>query len=129
MYCCNCSAEPKYDSTLTIAAVILANMSPIIKMAMVSLTFNATKSTANKTRKLPRLAAITMPHLEIKSEAKTPPNTLEPNMTKATPKLAPELTPKTNGPANGFLNSVCINNPEMPKPEPTIIAVKAFGNL
>jgi len=47
----------------------------------------------------------------------------------ATPKLAPELIPKTKGPANGFLNKVCINKPEIPRPEPTIIAVTAFGNL
>ena len=47
----------------------------------------------------------------------------------ATPKLAPELIPKTYGPARGFLNNVCINNPLIESPEPTIIAVIAFGNL
>ena len=63
------------------------------------------------------------------SEAKRPPNNPEPKITKATPKLAPELIPKTKGPANGFLNSVCIKSPEIPSPEPTKIAVIAFDNL
>lgn len=98
-------------------------------MAMVSLTFDETTKTAKSTKKLPKLAAITIVHLETKSVAKTPPKIPDPKITKATPKLAPELIPRTNGPANGFLNSVCINNPEMPNPEPTRIAVIAFGNL
>ena len=50
-------------------------------------------------------------------------------ITKATPKLAPELIPNTNGPANGLRNNVCINNPDIPNPEPTNTAVKAFGSL
>lgn len=104
-------------------------MSPIIRIAIVSLTLEETTKTANNTKKLPKLAAITIAHFEIKSVAKTPPKIPEPKITKATPKLAPELIPRTNGPANGFLNSVCINNPEMPNPEPTKIAVRAFGNL
>lgn len=98
-------------------------------MAIVSLTFEETNSTANKTRKLPKLAAITILHFEINSVVNTPPNNPEPKITKATPRLAPELIPKTNGPANGFLKSVCISSPEIPKPDPTNIAVIAFGNL
>ncbi len=46
----------------------------------------------------------------------------------ATPKLAPELIPNTNGPARGFLKSVCMSNPLIDNPEPTIIAVTAFGS-
>ena len=98
-------------------------------MAMLSRTLLETAKTANNTKKLPKLAAITILHLEIKAVAKRLPNKPEPRITRATPKLAPELMPKTNGPANGFLKSVCINNPDMPKPEPTNIAVMAFGNL
>ena len=51
-----------------------------------------------------------------------------PKIKIATPKLAPELIPKTKGPANGFLKRVCINNPLIDNPEPTIIAVIALGN-
>lgn len=85
--------------------------------------------TANKTKKLPKLAAMTTLHLDIRKFANIPPKIPEPKMTKATPRLAPELMPKTNGPANGFLNIVCINKPEIPKPEPTKMAVNALGNL
>ncbi len=98
-------------------------------MAIVSLTLLETAKTANNTKKLPKLAAITMLHLETSAVAKNPPKILEPKMTNATPKLAPELSPKTKGPANGFLNKVCISNPEMPRPEPTKMAVIAFGSL
>lgn len=55
-----------------------------------SLTFAETAKTAKSTKKLPKLAAITILHLEISSDAKTPPNILEPKITSATPKLAPE---------------------------------------
>ena len=106
---------------------MLANMSPMIKIAMVSRTLMETIKTASNTKKLPKLAAITIVHFDIKSVVKIPPKTEVPKITKATPKLAPELIPNTNGPANGFLNKVCINSPEIPKPEPTKIAVIAFG--
>ena len=96
---------------------------------MVSLTLLETAKTANKTRKLPKLAAITILHLDIRAVANNPPNNPEPKITKATPKLAPELIPRTKGPARGFLKRVCINKPEIPKPEPTKIAVIAFGSL
>ena len=108
---------------------MLPNINPIISIAMVSRTLDETINTARSTKKLPKLAAITMLHLEIKAVAKNPPNKPEPKMTIATPKLAPELIPKTKGPANGFLNSVCINKPDIPKPEPTKTAVNAFGSL
>ena len=85
--------------------------------------------TEKRTNKLPKLAAITMLHLEIKYVARIPPNNPEPKITIATPKLAPELIPSTNGPANGFLNNVCISKPEIPSPEPTKTAVIALGNL
>jgi len=96
---------------------------------MVSLTLLETAKTANKTKKLPKLAAITILHFDMSTEANKPPNNPEPKMTKATPRLAPELIPNTKGPAKGFLNKVCINKPEIPKPEPTKIAVIALGNL
>lgn len=128
MYCCNCSAVLKYDNTLTTAAVMLPNINPMMRMAIVSLTLLETANTANNTKKLPRLAAITMLHFDIKYVAKTPPNNPEPKIIIATPKLAPELIPSTNGPAKGFLNKVCINKPEMPNPDPTSIAVIAFGS-
>ncbi len=102
-------------------------MSPMIKIAIVSRTFEDTNKTAKSTKKLPKLAAMTTAHFEMSNDAKTPPNSPEPKITRATPKLAPELIPKTKGPANGFLNNVCINNPEIPNPEPTKIAVNAFG--
>ena len=35
--------------------------------------------------------------------------------------------PSTKGPAKGFLKKVCINSPATDKPEPTKIAVIAFG--
>lgn len=55
-------------------------------------------------------------------------NNPAPNITKATLKLAPELKPSTSGPANGFLNNVCISNPLTESPIPTKIAVMALGN-
>ena len=72
---------------------------------------------------------MTILHLEIKAVAKNPPNRPDPKIIKATPKLAPDVIPNTKGPANGFLNKVCINNPEIPSPEPTKIDVTALGNL
>ena len=96
---------------------------------MVSLTFAETIKTVSNTKKLPKLAASTMLHFEISIVAKNPPKIDAPIIIKATPKLAPEVIPRTNGPANGFLKSVCISNPEIPKPEPTKMAVKAFGSL
>ena len=94
---------------------------------MVSLTLEDTIKTNSRTKKLPKLAAITKLHFVSKNVARKPPKILLPNITKATPRLAPEVIPKTKGPANGFLNNVCINNPEMPKPDPTNMAVMAFG--
>lgn len=102
-------------------------MSPMIKMAIVSLTLLDTAKTASSTKKLPKLEAITILHFEINAEARSPPNKPEPKITKATPKLAPELMPNTKGPANGFLNKVCISRPEIPSPDPTRIAVIALG--
>ena len=97
-------------------------------MAIVSRIFNETTMTDVNTKKLPRLAAITILHFEIMSKANAPPKRLEPKIMTATPKLAPELIPNTNGPAKGFLNKVCIKSPEIPNPEPTRIAVNALGS-
>ena len=111
------------------AAVKLPNINPIIKIDMVFFTLFATIITANKTNKAPKLAAIANAQLENAFDNNTPPNKELPKIKKATPKLAPEEIPKTNGPANGFLNNVCISKPLIDKPEPTKIAVIAFGIL
>ncbi len=42
-------------------------------------------------------------------------------------KLAPELIPSTEGPANGFLNNVCMSNPHTANPPPAQSAVIASG--
>jgi len=96
---------------------------------MVFLTLFAAIITADNTKNAPKLAAIGKDQLEIEEDNKKPPKTDEPKIKMATPKLAPEEIPKTNGPAKGFLKSVCINKPQIDKPEPTKIAVIAFGNL
>lgn len=98
-------------------------------MVIASLTFVETIKTVSKTKKLPKVAAMTMLHFEAKIPRKIPPKSEAPMVTNATPKLAPDVIPKTNGPASGFLNRVCIISPEIPRPEPTMIAVNAFGNL
>lgn len=96
---------------------------------MVFLTRVAAINTADITKNEPKLAAIAKDQLEKATDKIAPPNKLEPKINKATPKLAPDEIPKTKGPANGFLNNVCINNPEIDNPEPTKIAVIAFGSL
>ena len=96
---------------------------------MVFRTLFAAIITADKTKKAPKLAAIGKEILEIDADNKNPPKTELPKIKIATPKLAPEEIPKTKGPANGFRNNVCINKPQIDKPEPTKIAVIALGNL
>ena len=96
---------------------------------MVFLTLFAAIMTADKTKKEPKLAAIGKDQLDIELVVKKPPKILDPNINKATPKLAPEEIPNTKGPAKGFLNKVCINKPQIDNPEPTKIAVIAFGSL
>ena len=58
---CNCSAVLKYVSVPTMALVKLPNISPTIKMAMVSRNRWETAKTASKTVKLPRLDAKIIP--------------------------------------------------------------------
>ena len=96
---------------------------------MVFLTLFAAIITADNTKKAPKLAAIAKDQLEIEFVRKKPPKTEEPKIKRATPKLAPDEIPKTNGPASGFLNKVCMSNPQIERPEPTKMAVIAFGNL
>ena len=110
------------------ALVKLPNIKPTIRMAIVLRKLWETDKTANKTKKLPKLEAKIIPYEESRNEAKTGGKKAAPKITVATPKLAPELNPKTSGPANGFLNKVCINNPLMANPIPTRIAAIAFGN-
>lgn len=96
---------------------------------MVFLTLFAAIITADSTKNEPKLAAIAIAQFEKARDKKRPPKTDDPKINSATPKLAPEEIPKTNGPANGFLNKVCINKPLMDNPEPTNNAVIAFGTL
>lgn len=107
---------------------MLPNIKPIINSAIVSFIFTDTAKTTSRTRKLPKLDA-TAKAISLKTEnVKIPEKREDPIINKAAPKLAPELMPNTNGPAKGFLNKVCINNPLKESPAPTKIAVKAFGN-
>ena len=85
--------------------------------------------TTESTRKEPKLEASVILKLVRTKDPKTVPKKVDPKIKVATPKLAPELIHNTKGPANGFLNNVCINRPLTPKPEPTSIAVIAFGIL
>ena len=94
---------------------------------MVLRTLFAANRTANKTSAAPKLDAKAMAQLDKAKEAKNPPKILEPRINKATPKLAPDEIPSTKGPANGFLNKVCIQSPLIDNPEPTKIAVRALG--
>ena len=112
-----------------IAAVKLPNISPMMSIDIVFFTFFATIITAPSTKKAPRLAANAIPKLENVIPAIVPEKMDNPKTNKATPKLAPELIPKTNGPANGFLNKVCIIKPQIDNPEPTNTAVIALGSL
>ena len=57
------------------------------------------------------------------------PNIPDSRITQATPKLAPELIPSTEGPASGFLKTVCISKPATESPAPANIAVRACGSL
>lgn len=96
---------------------------------MVFLILFAAIITADRTKNDPKLAATGKDQCDIDDVNNKPPKTEEPKIKIATPKLAPEEIPKTKGPASGFLNKVCINKPQIDKPEPTKIAVTAFGNL
>lgn len=101
----------------------------MIKMDIVFRTLLAAIITEESTKKAPKLAATGKDQFKSKDDDKNPPKTEEPKIKMATPKLAPEEIPKTKGPASGFLNKVCINNPQIDNPEPTKTAVIAFGNL
>ena len=98
-------------------------------MERVFLTLFAAIITADNTVRAPRLAAIGKDQFETACVRIKPPKREEPKIRSATPKLAPEEIPKTKGPANEFLNNVCINKPQTDKPEPTKTAVIAFGIL
>lgn len=49
-------------------------------------------------------------------------------ITKAVPSAEPEVTPKIDGPASGFLKSVCISKPLSDSAAPEAIAVRILGN-
>src|SRR5690606_32579339 len=111
------------------AAVRLANIKPMINIAMVSRSFADASKTASNTSKLPILEAITILHLDNRIKAHAPPKKDAPMMINATPRLAPLLNPRTYGPAKGFLKSVCISSPLTARPDPVRIAVKTLGSL
>ena len=101
------------------APEILPNISPIIKRVALSVIFRDIKMITSRIDAEPIPAAsnmlILLPIMAI--------GIIEPSkIIRATPKLAPELIPRTNGPANGFLNRVCINRPLTASPAPTPIA-------
>ena len=58
-------------------------------------------------------------------ERASPPKKPVNNIVTATPKPAPLLIPNIEGSARGFLNNVCINNPETDKAAPAKSAVTA----
>ena len=109
------------------ALVKLPNISPTIKIDMVSLIRCETDSTSIKTSELPTHEASTIPYEERKMPLKNGGTNPAPKIIKATPKLAPELSPKTSGPAKGFRNKVCISKPLADKPMPAKMAINAFG--
>ena len=112
-----------------IAEVTVLNIKPMIKIDMVFRILFAVAIKAIKTNDAPVLEAITTPQSESAAVAKIPLKIPDPNIKSATPKLAPDEIPNTNGPANGFLNNVCINKPLIANPDPTRIAVIALGSL
>ncbi len=110
-----------------IAVVRLPNINPIIKIDMVFFILLAATITAKRTRKAPKLEAKATPQLKPKLANMLMLRKEVPIISNATPKLAPELIPKTKGPANGFLNNVCMSKPLTDRPAPTKTAVMAFG--
>ena len=73
---------------------------------MVSFTLDETVNTAKSTKKLPKLAAITILHFETSKPVKAVPKKLAPNIMIATAKLAPELIPSTNAAGNYWTQMV-----------------------
>jgi len=124
---CNCSAVLKYVRTPTIALVKLENISPTIRIAIVSRSFWETTKIASNTKVLPKHDAKIIPKEETKKDPKNAGKNADPKITKATPKLAPELNPSTYGPASGLRNKVCISKPLTDNPIPTKTAVIALG--
>ena len=80
---------------LTTAEVRLANIKPVMRIAILSLNLKDATITASKTRKLPVLEAITIAHFDNNNPENELPNTAAPRMTHATPRLAPLLRPRT----------------------------------
>ena len=81
---------------LTIAAVKLPNMSPNIKREVLLLSRAEAIKIKQKTKKLPKVAAIIIDHLNPTSlKINQLPSQLLPIRSSATPRLAPELIPRT----------------------------------
>jgi hypothetical protein len=114
---------------VTIASNPLESIIPIINIVMISLTL--------ADRDIIRIITAPAPIHEAAMRIQFPrPLRLSTDMLEwnpriiiATPRLAPELIPRTSGPAIGFLNTVCINNPLRERAIPTVRAVTAFGIL
>ena len=117
----------------TIAVVSAPNIKPIIKIDKLFLILALKSKMINSTINAPIIAAISMLNLRLLSKLSLSRvcllNKPVPITNSATPKPAPELMPSTDGPAIGFRNSVCINNPTTDKPIPVRIAVIDFGIL
>ena len=103
-------------------------INPNINKVTESLIFIEAKIIVNNTPKEPSAAADTIIQLlAIPESSKRSPASTPKKITIATPNPDPELIPKMNGPAIGFLNKVCICNPQIPSPPPTSMAVRALG--
>ena len=85
-----------------------------------------TNSNKNVTTKAPIIAKKEIENFSLKDVI---PKALITKIPIATPKVEPEEIPNTEGPAKGFLNKVCINNPATEIPAPAIIAVIVLGIL
>lgn len=86
-------------------------------------------SNSNNTKVEPIIEEITIPILEKEFRSTVDnPKKLSPIIKIATPKPAPELIPKIYGPANGFLNKVCIFKPATDSALPHSTAAMAFGS-
>ena len=96
-----------------------------------SLTLLARKRIRNKTSIAPTEAEKTVAkRLNILIWLRNKPVWLpKKSITKATPSPAPELIPRIEGPARGFLKSVCISSPPTARPAPVRQAVIASGIL
>ena len=98
----------------------------MIRSVLLRLMYFVIVSNKNVTANAPKIAKI---EIVIFSEKIVIPSVFNTKIPNATPSVEPEEIPKTEGPANGFLNKVCINNPDKAIPAPHKIAVTVLGIL